>query len=86
MVWRYLVDPTGTIKSGSQLVIWRVDVVFLNRDDWKYEGSGAGVSGGGRTHTFGVRRPATKLRDCAVYRHPGIRLRGGKPVPVNGDS
>ena len=89
IVWRYLVDPTKTIKPDLQLVIWRVDVVFLNSDDWKYEGSGAGVSGGGRTHTFGVIRPAAKLRECAVYHHPGIRLRGGKPVPVNtvnGDS
>lgn len=86
VVWRYLVDPTGTIKSGLQLVIWRVDVVFLDKDDWKYEGSKASAAGGGRTHTFRVHRPATKLRDCAVYRHPGIRLRGGKPVPVNGDS
>ena len=85
VVWRYLVDPTKTIKRDLQLVIWRVDVVFLEKADWKYEGSKAGPTGGGRTHTFGVRRPAAKLRDCAVYRHPGIRLRSGKPVPVNGD-
>ena len=36
-------------------------------------------------HTFGVRRPAAKLRDCAAYQYPGVRLKGGKPVPVNGD-
>ena len=85
VVWRYLVDATATIKRGSQVVIWRVDVVFLEKDDWKYEGSKAGTTGGGRTHTFGVRRPAEKLRDRAVYRYPNIRLRAGKPVPINGD-
>lgn len=85
IVWRYLVDATRTIKQGSYVVIWRVDVVFLDESDWKYEGSGAGAGKGGRTHTFGVRRPASKLRDCAAYQYPGVRLRGGKPVPVNGD-
>lgn len=85
IVWRYLVDPTKTIKQGCLVVVWRIDVVFLTQADWKYEGSRAGASGGGRTPTFGVRRPATKLRDCAVYQFPGIRLRAGKPVPVNGD-
>ena len=84
IVWRYLVDPTGTIKTGLHLVIWRVHVVFLTEADWQYEGSRAGDSGGGRTHTFGVRRPAGKLRDCAAYRYPGVVLKGGKPVPVNG--
>jgi hypothetical protein len=68
IVWRYLVDPTGTISPGKMLLIWRVDVVFLNKDDWKYEGSTAGEKGGGRTHTFGVKRPASRLRNAAVYR------------------
>ena len=85
IVWRYLVDPTSTIKAGSYMVIWRIDVVFLEESDWKYEGSTASASGGGRTETFGVIRPATKLRDCAAYHYPGIRLRGGKPVPINGE-
>ena len=85
IVWRYLVDATGTIKEGATVVIWRVDVVFLAEADWKYEGSTAGAGEGGRTHTFGVRRPAAKLRDCAVFQYPGVRLKGGKPVPVNGD-
>lgn len=84
IVWRYLVDPTESIESGKPVVIWRVDVVYLDRTDWKYEGSGAGAAGGGRTHTFGVRNAAAKLRDRAVYRRSDIRLRGGKPVPVNG--
>lgn len=84
IVWRYLVDPTKTIKKGAALVIWRVDVVFLTKKDWKYEGSGAGSRGGGRTHTFGVRKPASKLRNCAVFQHPKIELLAGKPIPANG--
>ena len=85
IVWRYLVDLTESIEVGKPVVIWRVDVVYLNKGDWKYEGSSAGSAGGGRTHTFGVMRPATKLRGCAVYQRPDVNLRGGKPVPVNGD-
>jgi hypothetical protein len=80
VVWRYLVDRSGTIRSGRAVVIWRVDVVFLTKEDWKYEGSTAGLSGGGRTHTFGLREPAKKRRDAAAYHLPGIVLRGGKPV------
>ena len=80
VVWRYLVDRSGTIRSGRAVVIWRVDVVFLTKGDWKYEGSTAGTSGGGRTHTFGLREPAKKLRDAAAYPLPAIVLRGGKPV------
>ncbi len=80
VVWRYLVDSTMTIKSGKPVVIWRVDVVFLNKGDWKYEKSSAGDGGGGRTHTFGVKLPATKLKDAAAYALPGIVLRNGKPI------
>jgi len=61
IIWRYMVDPTKVI-TGSEVVIWRVEVVFLEKEDWKYERSGAGESGGGRTHTFGLRFPAKKLR------------------------
>ena len=86
IVWRYLVDLTGTIQAGTRLVIWRVDIVFLTKDDWKYEGSSAGSGGGGRTHTFGVIKPATRLRGSAVYQRPDIVIRDGKPVPVNGDA
>ena len=85
IVWCYLIDPTKTLEPGRDVVVWRVDVVFLERQDWKYESSRAGPQGGGRTHTFGLRNPARKLRDKAVYRRPDIRLVGGKPVPVNGD-
>jgi len=56
----------------------------VEKADWKYEGSTAGVSGGGRTHTFGLRNPAEKLRGKAVYARRDIRIRGGKPTIVNG--
>ena len=85
IVWRYLVDVTGGIEPGRPVIIWRVDVAFLNRDDWKYESSTAGELGGGRTHTFGLKLPATRLRGCAVYRRSDIAIKGGKPVPVNGE-
>jgi len=62
IVWRYLVDPTTSLESAKPVIIWRVDVAYLQKDDWKYEGSTAGAAGGGRTHTFGLRNPASKLR------------------------
>lgn len=80
IVWRYLIDATRTIKPGRPVVIWRVDVVFLEKNDWKYEASTAGAEGGGRTHTFGLSSPAAKLRDAAAYAYPGVVLRGGRPV------
>ena len=58
IVWRYLVDVTESIKPGCPVVVWRVDVVFLTEENWKYEGSGAGEGKGGRTHTFGVKNAA----------------------------
>ena len=85
IVWRYLVDPTETLETGKPVIIWRVDVAFIEKYDWKYESSRAGPAGGGRTHTFGLHRPATKLRDKAVYRRGDVVLVGGKPVPANGD-
>jgi len=84
IVWRYLVDPTETIEAGRPVVVWRVDVVFLERSDWKYEKSSAGESGGGRTHTLGVKQAATRLRGCAVYSRHDMILRRGKPIPRNG--
>lgn len=85
IVWRYLVDPPEQIEQGKPVIIWRVDVVFLQKEDWKYEGSTAGAGGGGRTHTFGVKGPATKLKGTAVYKRKDIVVKGSKPVPVNGD-
>jgi hypothetical protein len=80
VIWRYLVDVTKTIKQGKPIVIWRVDVTFILKEDWKYEASTAGTKGGGRTHTFGLRLPATKLRDSAAFTLPNVILRNGKPV------
>src|SRR5262245_2880464 len=80
IVWRYLVDPTMTIEAAKPILIWRVDVVFLDKADWKYEGSTAGLDGGGRTHTFGVIRAAKKLRGAAVFARSDIVVRGGKAI------
>ncbi len=84
IVWRYLVDPTESFEVHKPILIWRVDVVFLEKADWKYEGSTAGAGGGGRTHTFGVRNPAKKLRNRSVYCRSDVKIRDGKPVPANG--
>ncbi len=83
IIWRYLVDPTCSLEPGRPVTIWRVDVAFLEKSDWKYEGSRAGARGGGRTHTFGVRNPAAKLKGKAVYARSDVILRGGKPVIRN---
>jgi hypothetical protein len=86
VVWRYLVDPTESIERGKPVIIWRVDVVYLKKEDWKYEGTRASAAGGGRTPTFGVKAAAKRLKGCAVYQRRGIRLAAGKPVPINGDN
>lgn len=80
VVWRYLVDTTETFKPGRPVVIWRVNVVFLTADNWKYEGSGAGAGKGGRTHTFGVANARKTLADAAAYQLPGIIIKNGKPT------
>lgn len=84
IVWRYLVDRTETIERGRKVIIWRVDIVFLEKTDWKYEGSTAGSTGGGRTHTFGVKNVAKRLHGKAVYKRPDVVIRDGKPVVANG--
>jgi hypothetical protein len=84
IIWRYLVDKTESIEKGKPVIIWRVDIVFLEKQDWKYEKSSAGEAGGGRTHTFGVKNAAKTLRDKAVYQRRDVILRGGKPIPRNG--
>lgn len=83
-MWRYLVDQLEQIEQGRPVIIWRVDVVFLTKEDWKYEASTAGIGGGGRTHTFGVKGPAKKLIGTAVYKRKDIMVKAGKPIPVNG--
>jgi len=85
IVWRYAVDPTKTMKAGRAVLIWRVDIPFLEQGDWKYEGSRAGEGRGGRTHTFGVKNPADRLSGSIVYQAPGIVLRGGQPILANGN-
>ena len=84
IVWRYLVDSTQSFEQGKAVIIWRVDVLFLEKADWKYEKSGAGEMGGGRTHTFGVRNAAKKLVGTSAYRRSDVRLVDQKPVPMNG--
>jgi hypothetical protein len=84
IVWRYLIDPTESLEPGKPVIIWRVDIVFLEKSDWKYEKSSAGEKGGGRTHTFGVKNPAKKLCGCAVYQRKDVVIRDGKPIPRNG--
>lgn len=85
IIWRYLVDPTQIIKAGRSVVIWRVDVALLRREDWKYEGSKAEEGRGGRTHTFGIKNPATRFANAIVYRNPKIVLRQSKPTLANGE-
>lgn len=63
-------------------MIWRVDVAFPEKDDWKYEGNRAGAGRGGRTHTFGLRSPAQRLRNAAAFTLPGVAVRGGRPIVV----
>jgi hypothetical protein len=85
VIWRYLVDPTESIEQDRPVIIWRVDLVFLEKEDWKYEGSTAGQAGGGRTHTFGVKQAAKRLLGTAVYRRRDIAVVGGKPVLITSD-
>jgi len=85
IVWRYLVDPAKIIKPGKPVVIWRVDVALLTKDNWKYEGSKAREGRGGRTHTFGVKNPAQKFADTILYHHPKVVLRQSKPTLANSE-
>ena len=80
IVWRYAVDQTQRLKPGKLAAIWRVDIAFLTRENWKYEGSKAAEGQGGRTHTFGVRLPAKLLRNCVVYQNPRVVIRQGGPI------
>ena len=86
IIWRYLVDPTCSLDLERPVIIWRVDIVFIDKSDWKYEGSKAVAQGGGRTHTFGLQNPAAKLSGKAFYQRSDVVLSGGKAVPRNGDS
>ncbi|MGD1069788.1 MAG: hypothetical protein ABSB15_06580 [Bryobacteraceae bacterium] len=83
VIWRYAVDPTKRMKRGRAVVVWRVDLPFLKKEDWKYEGSKAAEGTGGRTHTFGIKRPAMLLQNAIVYQAPQIRLSQGKPSLID---
>lgn len=86
IVWRYAVDPTKRMKRGIAAPIWRVDIPFLRQENWKYETSRAGHGRGGRTHTFGIKNPAEIVSRAIVYQAPGVVLRGGGPILINGAS
>ena len=66
-------------------MIWRVDVPFIHKEDWKYETSKAAQGRGGRTHTFGIANPKNKLKTAIVYQAPGVSLSHGKPNLSNGN-
>ncbi len=85
IIWRYMIDPTMSLEPGKPVIIWRVDVIFLQKGDWQYQGSTAGTGRGGRTHTFGVKDAARKLKGKAVYQRKDVKLKGGKPIPINGE-
>jgi hypothetical protein len=80
VVWRYAVDPTERMKIGKMVLIWRVDIPFLDKEDWDYEPSKAGRGRGGRTHTFKVPDPAKRFKDSIVYQSPRVAIRQGGPV------
>jgi hypothetical protein len=85
IIWRYLIDRTKSLEPGKAFIIWRVDVLFLEKSDWKYEKSKAGEEGGGTTHTFDVKKPSKKLLGKSVYRRKDVVIRDGKPIPLNGN-
>lgn len=80
VVWRYHVDPTRLIKRGKRVLIWRVDMPFLQENHWKYEGSKAAEGKGGRTHTFGVKNPKEIVSKYIVYQAPEVSLVRGRPA------
>ena len=80
VVWRYAVDKTRRLKPKKIVAIWRVDIPFLRAEDWKYEGSTAAEGIGGRTHTFGIRNPAKRIKDSIIYQSPRVIIRQGGPV------
>ena len=85
IVWRYAVDRTRRLKRGKLVAIWRVDIPFLDSEDWKYEGSRAAEGRGGRTHTFGVKNPAKRFKESIVYQSPRVAIHQGGPVLSGSD-
>lgn len=86
IVWRYAIDPTKRMKHGRPVLVWRVDIPYLEESHWKYEGSKAAEGHGGRTHTFGVKNPADVIAPTIVYQAPGVCLSRGKPCLVEPDT
>jgi hypothetical protein len=84
IIWRYVIDPTKRMKKGQSVAVWRVDLPFLSKNSWKYEGSRAQEGHGGRTHTFGVKNAKERLSRCIVYHAPSVALSGGRPTIING--
>jgi hypothetical protein len=82
IVWRYAIDPTKRMKHGKPVLIWRVDLPFLQATDWKYEGSKAKQGQGGRTHTFGIQNPKAVISKAIIYQAPEVSLSRGKPSLV----
>jgi hypothetical protein len=85
IVWRYLVAQTCAVEAGRPVLVLSVDLVYLEEDDWKYEGGSAGPGGGGRTHTFGLKRTAAKLLGKDIHARSDVRISAGKAVSRNGD-
>lgn len=83
IIWRYAVDPTKKMKRGKPVLIWRVDLPFLQAADWKYEGSKAKEGQGGRTHTFGIQNPKAAISSAIIYQAPEVCLSRGKPSPID---
>ncbi len=86
VVWRYAIDPTKRMKRGRSVIVWRVDIPFIEQHQWKYEGSKAAEGKGGRTHTFGIKNPAVMLAKTIVYQAPEVRLSRGKPCLVDSET
>ncbi len=84
-MWRYAIDSTKRMKKGRHVLIWRVDVPYLEKENWKYEGSKAAEGTGGRTHTFGIKNPAVVIAKAIVYQTPQVRLSQGKPCLIDPD-
>jgi hypothetical protein len=71
------------MKPGRAVVVWRVDLPFLRKENRKYEGSKAAQGTGGRTHTFGVKEPASVVGKAVIYQAAQIRLSRGKPSLID---
>ncbi len=66
LMWRYLVDPTESIERGKPVIIWRVDIAYLTKEDWEYQTSKAGPGAGGRTHVWTQESRQETQRLCGL--------------------